>query len=98
MTVPGCIATDDIDKIKLLITKKQKDVLLTLNKWLFEMSPSDIQSPKARFSTRVTAHSLEKLLHKIRDSESIDNMAKFSKQLQVIYSFKFKLLIDMINS
>ncbi|KAK0098398.1 hypothetical protein PV326_008830 [Microctonus aethiopoides] len=84
MTVPGCIATDDIDKIKLLITKKQKDVLLTLNKWLFEMSPSDIQSPKARFSTRVTAHSLEKLVHKIRDSESIDNMAKFSKQLQII--------------
>uniref|UniRef100_A0A0C9RPL8 Scfd2 protein n=1 Tax=Fopius arisanus TaxID=64838 RepID=A0A0C9RPL8_9HYME len=83
LTVSGCLATSDSHNFNLLIAKKQKDVLLTLNKWLIEMSSRELQSPKAKMSTRVSAHSLEKLIHKIRDNESSKNLANYSKKLQI---------------
>ncbi|XP_034944941.1 sec1 family domain-containing protein 2-like [Chelonus insularis] len=84
MTVPGCIATDNNEVFNILISKKQKDVLLTLNKWLFEMASTEILSLKAKLSLRISAHSLEKLLHKVRDSLNITDLAKNSKKLQII--------------
>lgn len=84
MMMPGCLATDDDTTLNLLIAKKQKDVLLTLNKWLIEMSAVE-QSPKTRLLTRVSAHSLEKFVHKFRDSETIQSLAKSNKKLQVQY-------------
>ena len=83
--IPGCLATDDDTTLHLLIAKKQKDVLLTLNRWLMEMSSVE-QSPKTRVSTRVSAHSLEKLVHKFRDTERIERLAKSNKRVQVYYS------------
>ncbi|XP_015108563.1 sec1 family domain-containing protein 2 [Diachasma alloeum] len=84
MTVSGCLATSENHNFNLLIAKKQKDVLLTLNKWLIEMLSKELQSPKAKLSTRVSAHSLEKLIHKIRATESPKLLAQYSKKLQII--------------
>ncbi|XP_063984399.1 sec1 family domain-containing protein 2-like [Diachasmimorpha longicaudata] len=84
MAVSGCLATSDNHQFNLLISKTLKDVLLTLNKWLIEMLSKELQSPKAKMSTRVSAHSLEKLIHKIRDNESPKLLANYSKKLQII--------------
>lgn len=84
LTVPGCLATKDNDNFNILIKKKQKDVLLILNKWIVEILSNDIQSPQAKLSTRVTAHSLEKLVFKFRDNCNIKNLEKHSKKLQII--------------
>ncbi|XP_043276371.1 sec1 family domain-containing protein 2-like [Venturia canescens] len=83
MMISGCLANDDDTTLNLLIEKKQKDVLLTLNKWLMEMSLVE-QSPKTRIPTRVTVHSLEKNVHTFRDIEKIESIARSNKKLQII--------------
>lgn len=81
--VPGCLATSDQESMDILLNKKQKDVLLTLNKMLINMS-ANVESPKPnKISTRISAHSLEKGIQKFRDSESIESLCKNSKNLQV---------------
>lgn len=86
--VPGCLATTKEDLMDILFNKKQKDVLLTLNKMLVDMSTSK-ESPKtSKISTRISAHSLEKGIQKFRDAESIDTLCKNSKNLQVISCLK----------
>ncbi|OXU28463.1 hypothetical protein TSAR_011460 [Trichomalopsis sarcophagae] len=82
--VPGCLATTKEDLMDILFNKKQKDVLLTLNKMLVDMSTNK-ESPKtSKISTRISAHSLEKGIQKFRDAESIDTLCKNSKNLQLI--------------
>ena len=80
--VPGCLATNDTSFLNLLLNKKQKDLLLAFNKMLVEISTSESPA-RSKLATRVSAHSLEKLIHKIRDSESIESLARSSKTLQV---------------
>lgn len=81
--VPGCLANNNEELMDILFNKKQKEVLLTLNKMLIDMS-SNISSPKAnKISTRITAHSLDKGIQKFRDSESIESLCKNNKNLQV---------------
>ncbi|XP_014213803.1 sec1 family domain-containing protein 2-like [Copidosoma floridanum] len=82
--VPGCLANRNEELMDLLINKKQKDVLLSLNKMLIDMSSSKDSPKTSKISTRVTAHSLEKGVKKFRDSESIDSLRKNSKNLQLI--------------
>ena len=81
--VPGCLATNDINFLNLLLNKKQKDLLLAFNKVLVEMNTIRESPSKTKLATRVSVHSLEKLIHKIRDSESIESLAHSSKLLQV---------------
>lgn len=82
--VPGCLANDNEELMNILFNKKQKDVLLALNKMLMDMS-FDKDSPKAsKISTRITAHSLEKGIQKFRDTESIETLCENSKNLQLI--------------
>ncbi|XP_012287131.1 sec1 family domain-containing protein 2 isoform X2 [Orussus abietinus] len=81
--VPGCLATDDPSLIKLLISEKQKMVLLKFNQLLMDMTVLKV-SPKAKFGTRITVYTLEKLLHKLRDSEGIESLTRFSKKIQII--------------
>ncbi|XP_015586357.1 sec1 family domain-containing protein 2 [Cephus cinctus] len=82
-SIPGCLASADTHMMEILIAKKQKDVLLSLNKLLTEMAMVK-ESPKTRLATRVSVHSLEKLLHKFRNIENIEILEKSSKHLQQI--------------
>lgn len=79
---PGCLASDDSSMINLLIRNKQKDVLLTLHKLLSDMSLAK-ESPKPRIATRISAHSLEKLVHKFRNVDDLRDLMNSSKKLQV---------------
>ncbi|KAJ8682740.1 hypothetical protein QAD02_018532 [Eretmocerus hayati] len=81
--VPGCLATTNEESIDLLLNRKQRDVLLELNKMLINMA-SNKESPKPNRITRINAHSLEKSIQKFRDSESIESLCKNSKNLQMV--------------
>ncbi|XP_058791912.1 sec1 family domain-containing protein 2-like [Phymastichus coffea] len=82
--VPGCLATKNDEAMNILFNKKQKEVLLTLNKMLIDMTRNK-ESPKpSKITTRITAHSLEKGIQKFRDSESVETLCKNSKNLQFI--------------
>jgi hypothetical protein len=86
--VPGCLANTNEELMNILFNKKQKDVLLILNKMLIDMSTSK-ESPKTnKILSRISAHSLEKGIQKFRDTESIESLCNNSKNLQVNYTFK----------
>lgn len=80
--VPGCLASNNVELMEILFNKKQKEVLLTLNKMLVDMTTMSSPKPN-KISTRITAHSLDKGVQKFRDSESIESLCKNSKNLQV---------------
>ena len=83
--VPGCLANTKKELMEILLNKKQKDVLLTLNKMLIDMATSK-ESPKTnKISSRITAHSLEKGIQKYRDAESVESLCNNSKNLQVMF-------------
>lgn len=82
--VPGCLATNETNFLDLLLHKKQKDLLLAFNKMLNDMSTVHESPIKTKLATRVSAHSLEKLVHKFRNSENIENLTRSSKTLQII--------------
>lgn len=79
--VSGCLATKDTEMLDMLLVKKQKDILLALNKMLIDMC--SLSSPKTRISTRVSVHSLEKCVQNYCNNESVVSLAKHSKKLQV---------------
>lgn len=81
--VPGCLATNEKNFMDLLLHKKQKDLLLAFNKMLAELSTVNESPVKTKLATRVSAHSLEKLIHKFRNSENIESLTRSSKTLQV---------------
>ncbi|XP_048505217.1 sec1 family domain-containing protein 2-like isoform X2 [Athalia rosae] len=80
---PGCLASSDTSMMNLLITNKQKDVLMSLHKLLSEIIIAK-ESPRTRISTRISVHSLEKLVHKLRDSNNLQLTMQSSKKFQLI--------------
>ncbi|XP_046740275.1 sec1 family domain-containing protein 2-like [Diprion similis] len=82
-SAPGCLASNDSNMINQLMKNKQKDVLITLHKLLSDILLSK-ESPKTRIATRITAHSLEKLVHKLRNVDDLSLILDSSKKLQQV--------------
>ncbi|RLU18374.1 hypothetical protein DMN91_008731 [Ooceraea biroi] len=87
--VPGCLASNDKSLMNMLITKKQKEVLTTINKMLIDMLTMKANSRlketlKPKLATRISAHSLEKFMHKFKDVDDLRAILEPSKKLQVI--------------
>lgn len=94
--VPGCLASKNGEAMDLLFNKKQKEVLLSLNKMLIDMA-TNIESPKpSKIATRITAHSLEKGVQKFKDSESIESLCKNNKNLQVLLLNIYLIFLEQI--
>lgn len=74
--------------MNMLITKKQKEVLTTINKMLIDILSTKENSKlkenlKTKLTTRISAHSLEKLVNKFKDIDDLHIVSKSSKKLQV---------------
>ncbi|XP_014481667.1 PREDICTED: sec1 family domain-containing protein 2-like [Dinoponera quadriceps] len=87
--IPGCLASNDRNLMNVLITKKQKEVLTTTNKMLIDiLSMKENQKPKenlkSKLATRISAHSLEKLVNKFKDIDDLHAISESSKKLQVV--------------
>lgn len=68
-----------------LIMKKQKEILITMNKMLIDIL-STKENLKPKLATRISAHSLEKLVNKFKDIDNLYAITKSSKKLQVSVS------------
>jgi len=85
--VPGCLASNDKTLMNILITKKQKEVLATMNKMLIDILSTKEnlklrENLKPKLATRISAHSLEKLVNKFKDV-NLHTISESSKMLQV---------------
>lgn len=74
--------------MNILITKKQKEVLIATNKMLIDIL-STKENLKPKLATRITAHSLEKLVNKVKDIDNLHAITESSKKLQVCVSMKY---------
>jgi len=75
----------------MLITKKQKEVLTISNKILIDILSTKEnlklkENLKAKLTTRISAHSLEKLVNKFKDIDDLHTISESSKKLQVCNS------------
>ncbi|XP_066597073.1 sec1 family domain-containing protein 2-like [Prorops nasuta] len=78
--MPGCVATTETNLLNLLMYKQQRDVLLSINEILLKIIAAK-ESPKAKMSTRITAHSLEKLIQKCGEDSNV--IMSLTKKLQI---------------
>lgn len=91
--IPGCLANKDKSLMNILITKKQKEVLIATNKMLIDIL-STKENLKPKLATRITAHSLEKLVNKVKDIDNLHAITESSKKLQVILGIVQALTSD----
>ncbi|XP_018045740.1 PREDICTED: sec1 family domain-containing protein 2-like [Atta colombica] len=87
--VPGCLASNDKTLMNILITKKQKEVLATMNKILVDILSSKEnlklrENLKPKLAMRISAHSLEKLVNKFKDVDDLHIISESSKKFQVV--------------
>ncbi|XP_011704064.1 PREDICTED: sec1 family domain-containing protein 2-like isoform X2 [Wasmannia auropunctata] len=87
--VPGCLASNDKTLMNILITKKQKEVLATMNKMLIDILSAKEnlklrENFKPKLTTRISAHSLEKLVNKFKDIDDLQAISDSSKKLQAV--------------
>ncbi|XP_024874060.1 sec1 family domain-containing protein 2-like [Temnothorax curvispinosus] len=87
--VPGCLASSDKTLMNILITKTQKEVLATANKMLIDILPTKEnlklrEKLKPKPATRISAHSLKKLVNKFKDIDDLHTISESSKKLQVV--------------
>lgn len=73
--------------MNMLITKTQKEVLATANKMLIDIlsTKEDLklrEKLKPKLATRISAHSLKKLINKFKDVD-LQVISESSKELQV---------------
>lgn len=80
---PGCLASIADTTMDLLISQKEKKLLSTVNQFLNDMTLMK-DSPKLRTPTRISGHSLEKVLNKIQSMNSIDSTTADTEKLQCI--------------
>lgn len=79
--------------MNILITKTQKEVLTTMNKMLIDIL-STKENLKLRekltpkLTTRISAHSLKKLVNKFKDIDDLHAISESSKKLQVCILMK----------
>lgn len=81
--------------------KKQKEVLIAMNKILIDIL-STKENLKPKLATRISAHSLEKLVNKVKDIDNLHAITESSKKLQVCvsmikYSNKISLYIIFLS-
>lgn len=74
--------------MNMLITKTQKEVLATANKMLIDIlsTKEDLklrEKLKPKLTTRISAHSLKKLVNKFKDVDDLHVISESSKELQV---------------
>lgn len=74
--------------MNILITKQQKEVLTTTNKMLVDILPmkenlKPKENLKLKLTTRISAHSLEKLVNRFKDIGDLRAILEPSKKLQV---------------
>ncbi|KMQ90853.1 sec1 family domain-containing protein 2 [Lasius niger] len=81
--VPGCLASNDKSLMNILITKKQKEVLIAMNKMLIDIFATK-ENLKSKLATRISARSLEKLVNKFKDIDNLHAITESSKKLQVV--------------
>lgn len=81
---PGCLASIADTMMDLLISQKEKKLLSTVNQFLNDMTLIK-DSPKLRTPTRISGHSLEKVLNKFQSMNSIDSTTADMEKLQVIF-------------
>ncbi|XP_076674897.1 sec1 family domain-containing protein 2 isoform X2 [Andrena cerasifolii] len=81
--VPGCLASVEKITMDLFILEKEKKLLAMANQSLTDMVPAK-DSPKLRTTARISGHSLEKVLSKIRTTNSIDPMTVSTEKFQSI--------------
>ncbi|XP_025158914.1 sec1 family domain-containing protein 2 isoform X2 [Harpegnathos saltator] len=87
--VPGCLASNDKSLTNVLITKKQKEVLTTANKMLVDIlltneNPKLKENLRSKLATRISVHSLEKLVNRFKDIGDLRAISELNKKLQVI--------------
>ena len=93
----GCLTSNDKSLMNILITKKQKEVLTTINKMLIDILSAKEsfklkENLKAKLTTRISAHSLEKLVNKFKDIDDLRTILEPSKKLQVCAPMKLNKL------
>ncbi|XP_070150555.1 sec1 family domain-containing protein 2 [Polyergus mexicanus] len=81
--VPGCLASKDKNLMNILIMKKQKEVLIAMNKILIDIF-SIKENLKPKLATRISARSLAKFVNKFKDTDNLDVITESSKKLQVV--------------
>ncbi|XP_020296109.1 sec1 family domain-containing protein 2-like isoform X2 [Pseudomyrmex gracilis] len=86
--IPGCLASNRT-LINTLITKNQKDVLTTLNDMLVDILSTKEKSKlkdslKLKPATRISAHSLEKLVNKFKEVHDLHTILESSNKLQIV--------------
>ncbi|CAL7948136.1 unnamed protein product [Xylocopa violacea] len=82
--IPGCLASIEETTIDLFIIRKEKELLGMANQFLSDISLTK-DSSKLRTPTRISGHSLEKVLNKIQTANStIDSMMTHSDKIQCI--------------
>lgn len=62
--------------------KKQKEVLIAMNKMLIDIFATK-ENLKSKLATRISARSLEKLVNKFKDVDNLHAITESSKKLQV---------------
>ena len=81
---PGSLSSISDTMMDLLISQKEKKLLSTVNQFLNDMTLIK-DSPKLKTPTRISGHSLEKVLNKIQSMNSIDSTTADMEKLQVIF-------------
>lgn len=100
--------------MNILITKAQKEVLATMNKMLIDILSTEEnlklrEKLKPKLATRISAHSLKKLVNKFKDIDDLHIISESSKKLQVsipimkrrnlmYFSLMAKIILDIIFS
>ncbi|XP_070511572.1 sec1 family domain-containing protein 2 isoform X2 [Cardiocondyla obscurior] len=87
--IPGCLASNDKTLMNLLITKTQKEALTSANEMLVDILSTKEnlklrEKLKPKLTTRISAHSLKKLVNKFKDIDDLRVISASSKKLQVV--------------
>lgn len=82
------MASSDKTLMNILITKTQKEILGTMNKMLIDILSTEEnlklrEKLKPKLVTRISAHSLKKLVNKFKDIDDLQAISESSKKLQV---------------
>ncbi|XP_017757296.1 PREDICTED: sec1 family domain-containing protein 2-like isoform X2 [Eufriesea mexicana] len=81
--IPGCLANIGDAMMDLFISQKEKMLLGTANQFLNDIV-STKDSQKLKTPTRISGHSLEKVVSKIQSKNTIDSMVIHIEKLQCI--------------
>ncbi|XP_076233263.1 sec1 family domain-containing protein 2 isoform X5 [Calliopsis andreniformis] len=81
--VPGCLASMEKATLDLFVLEKEKRLLAMANRSLTDIV-STKDSPKLKTPTRISGHSLEKVLSKFRTANDLDSATVCTEKIQRI--------------